>query len=61
MSVFTFAAVGDTPRASVIQTQALRGMIGFENLDAVNQRGWAQMVLNWPVKLGDPLVVSATR
>ena len=38
MSVFTLAAVGATPRASVIQTQALRGVIGFENLDAVQPR-----------------------
>ena len=46
MQVFTLAAVGDTPRASVIQTAERRGVIEFENLDAA--RGWAQMGLEFP-------------
>jgi hypothetical protein len=45
MQVFTLAAVGDTPRDSVIQTAARRGVIEFENLDAA--RGWAEMGLNF--------------
>jgi hypothetical protein len=45
MQVFTLAAAGDTPRDSVIQTNDRRGVITFENLDAV--RGMAEMSLSW--------------
>jgi hypothetical protein len=53
LQVFTLAPVGTTPRPSVIQTEARRGVISFENLDAI--RGWGQMGLNWPL-LGDSIV-----
>jgi len=47
LQVFTLAAVGDTPRDSIIQTPDLREVITFENLAA--KWGWAEMALNWPL------------
>lgn len=47
LQVFTIAAEGDTPRASIIQTADRRGVITFENLIA--EYGWARMGLSWPL------------
>ena len=46
LQVFTLAPVGTEPRPSVIQTAERRGVIAFENLDAI--RGWGRMDLSWP-------------
>jgi hypothetical protein len=58
LQVFTLAPVGSEPRPSVIQTAERRGVIGFENLDAI--RGWGRMDLNWPAVVqgmrGDSIV-----
>jgi hypothetical protein len=51
LNVFTLAASGTTPKPSVIQTQARRQVISFDNLAAV--RGWGLLGLSWMAGPGD--------
>jgi hypothetical protein len=61
LQVFTLAPVGTTPRDSIIQTADRRGVITFENLDAIY--GWAQMTLSWPIGYADAMsgIIFTTR
>ena len=58
--MFTLAAPGDTPRPSVIQTPERRGVVTFDNLDAI--RGWAGLGISWAT-VGDSIggVIFTTR
>jgi hypothetical protein len=51
LQIFTVAAAGTEVRPSVIQTAERRGVVTFENLDAI--RGWARMTMPWATVPGD--------
>ncbi len=61
LQVFTLAPIGETPRDSIIQTKDRRGVITFENLDAIY--GWGAMNLSWPLIIGDAMtgIIFTTR
>lgn len=45
LGVYTLAPVGAEVRPSLIQTEARREIVSFQNLDAI--RGWGVLSLNW--------------